>query len=198
MLTIFQAESPAQIVLARELMLEYARRLEFNLCFQGFEEELRKLPGEYGPPRGRLLLAFSDNDAAGLCGLRPLKDAAACEMKRLRPPRFSGPLRRPGACVKTDCGSICDWLQIYATGYDPRANGPCYCPVPRVWIQRNAALLWHSAQADYFYGIGIAAGLIGISVGNGQKRAAFANRLSATFIFLFRLNAYGDSTLVNI
>ena len=83
MLTIFQAETPSQIVLARELMLEYARRLEFNLCFQGFEEELRKLPGEYGPPRGRLLLAFSDNDAAGLCGLRPLKDAAACEMKRL-------------------------------------------------------------------------------------------------------------------
>ena len=83
MLTIFQAETPSQIAMARELMLEYARQLEFNLCFQDFEEELRNLPGDYAPPRGRLLLAFCDNAAAGLCGLRPLKDAAACEMKRL-------------------------------------------------------------------------------------------------------------------
>jgi hypothetical protein len=41
MLTIFQAEKLEDVGGARELMLEYAMSLEFNLCFQGFEEEMR-------------------------------------------------------------------------------------------------------------------------------------------------------------
>jgi len=44
------------------------------------------LPGEYGPPRGALLLALVHEALTGCCALRPL-DAAdypnACEMKRL-------------------------------------------------------------------------------------------------------------------
>jgi hypothetical protein len=52
-LSIYQAESPPQIVLARELFLEYAQSLGFSLCFQNFDKELEGLPGHYGPPEGR-------------------------------------------------------------------------------------------------------------------------------------------------
>lgn len=70
----------------RELFVEYASQLEVDLCFQGFEDELSQLPGEYGEPRGALLLALVDGEAAGCCALRPLDDADysnAAEMKRL-------------------------------------------------------------------------------------------------------------------
>ncbi len=80
---IVQAESAEHIAGARELMLEYAQWLEFNLCFQGFEEELRTLPGKYAPPKGRLLLAYVDQQLAGMGALRPMDEAGVCEMKRL-------------------------------------------------------------------------------------------------------------------
>jgi putative acetyltransferase len=66
----------------RTLFLEYARTLGFSLCFQGFDEELRALPGIYAPPRGRLLLAIEDDRPAGCVGLHPW-DGDAAEMKRL-------------------------------------------------------------------------------------------------------------------
>jgi GNAT superfamily N-acetyltransferase len=85
MIEIIQAETPEQIAIARAMMLEYATWLEFNLCFQGFEEELRTLPGKYAPPAGRLLLALWDGKPAGVIALRPLAEQgpAVCEMKRL-------------------------------------------------------------------------------------------------------------------
>ena len=64
---IFQAESAAQIEQIRELFLEYAKSLGFSLCFQGFDQELAGLPGDYAPPEGRLLLAEYDGQVAG-CG----------------------------------------------------------------------------------------------------------------------------------
>ncbi len=91
MLTIMQADTPGHIAIVREFMLEYARWLEFNLCFQGFEEELRTLPGKYAVPDGRLLLAFWDGRAAGIGALRPLAESGMCEMKRLYiRPEFRG------------------------------------------------------------------------------------------------------------
>ena len=61
---------------------EYAASLGFDLAFQEFERELRELPGEYGPPRGRLLVARVDGQTVGCVGLRPL-GGDVCELKRL-------------------------------------------------------------------------------------------------------------------
>lgn len=62
----------------RTMLREYAAWLEIDLCFQNFEQELAELPGEYAPPRGRLLTA----EGAGCVALRPI-DQEICEMKRL-------------------------------------------------------------------------------------------------------------------
>jgi len=85
-----QAESPAQIALARELFLEYAKSLGFSLCFQNFDKELAGLPGDYAPPQGRLLLAEYEGQLAGCVALHDLGDGI-CEMKRLYlRPNFRG------------------------------------------------------------------------------------------------------------
>lgn len=66
----------------RTLFLEYAQSLDFNLCFQSFDEELAALPGKYAPPDGRLILCRSQGAAAGCIALKPLENGF-CEMKRL-------------------------------------------------------------------------------------------------------------------
>lgn len=76
----------AQLDDTRAIFREYAAQLGVDLCFQGFEEELAALPGEYAGPDGALLLAFVDGVLAGCGAFRPLRDVDypnACEMKRL-------------------------------------------------------------------------------------------------------------------
>lgn len=76
----------AQLDDTRAIFSEYAAQLGVDLCFQGFEQELAQLPGEYAGPQGALLLAFVDGALAGCGAFRPLHDVDypnACEMKRL-------------------------------------------------------------------------------------------------------------------
>jgi len=88
--SLISAETPEHIAAARELFLEYAQSLGFSLCFQGFDQELAALPGDYVPPRGRLLLAFVEAAPAGCVALHQL-EPAICEMKRLYVrPQFRG------------------------------------------------------------------------------------------------------------
>ena len=51
-------QGPEEIANVHALFLEYARSLDFSLCFQGFDDELATLPGGYAPPRGDLWLAW--------------------------------------------------------------------------------------------------------------------------------------------
>jgi len=101
MTEIVQAERSEELDHTRDLMRAFVawhreRHLEDHELIdgyfdsKGFEDELASLPGKYGPPRGRLLLATYDGEPAGCVALREI-DAESCEMKRMFVyPRFQG------------------------------------------------------------------------------------------------------------
>ncbi|MGB2768126.1 MAG: GNAT family N-acetyltransferase [Candidatus Zixiibacteriota bacterium] len=82
MLKLIQADSEEYLPQARELLMEYAVSLGFDLHFQEFKKELAEFPGEYAPPDGRLLLAMHDEQLAGCVALRKISEGV-CEIKRL-------------------------------------------------------------------------------------------------------------------
>lgn len=81
-ITIDTVSTGTQLSMIKELFLEYAKSLPFDLEFQNFDRELGLLPGDYAPPYGDLLLATIDGEVAGCVALRNFDDEA-CEMKRL-------------------------------------------------------------------------------------------------------------------
>ena len=85
---IVQVSTPSEIEAAREILREYTT-WAFNdhdsagaPTFAHLEEELAGLPGKYGPPDGRLLLASVDGSTAGCIALRR-HDESSGEVKRL-------------------------------------------------------------------------------------------------------------------
>jgi GNAT superfamily N-acetyltransferase len=76
------ARFPQDVERVRTLFREYAASLNFDLCFQGFEEELTTLPGKYAAPAGAVFLAVKDGELMGCVALRPIGNGD-CERKRL-------------------------------------------------------------------------------------------------------------------
>lgn len=84
--TLRLAEFPADLNTVRSLFLDYQADMGIDLCFQGFDDELVGLPGEYAPPNGSVFLASVGGEPAGCCAFRSLTNTDhlnACEMKRL-------------------------------------------------------------------------------------------------------------------
>ena len=75
---IYQAESAPEIHAVRALFVEYAESLDYKLCFEDFEAELARLPGNYAS----LLLADQAGAVAGCAGLFD-QGGGDCELRRL-------------------------------------------------------------------------------------------------------------------
>lgn len=71
----------SQIEEVKKLFLDYAKSLDIDLDFQGFQTELDTLPGKYSLPGGILILALVDGKSAGCIALRKISKNI-CEMKR--------------------------------------------------------------------------------------------------------------------
>lgn len=82
MVEFIQAQTTEEIEEASKLFREYAASLGCSPCLQNIEQELGHLPGEYGPPTGRLLLAVHDKAFAGCVAIRKI-GAGLCEMRRM-------------------------------------------------------------------------------------------------------------------
>jgi hypothetical protein len=77
MMRIIQAQSEDHGRWTRRLFQQYADDLGFDLEFQGFRQELTKLPGDYAPPAGCILLAKRAAAYVGGAALRLLEKKSA-------------------------------------------------------------------------------------------------------------------------
>jgi len=85
-IVVREAVGTEDVAAVRRLMRAYGAYLAANpsgaanICLEGYEEELERLPEGYSA----LLLAMVDDEPAGCVALRTLqRDEIACEMKRL-------------------------------------------------------------------------------------------------------------------
>ncbi|MEO8484489.1 MAG: GNAT family N-acetyltransferase [Acidobacteriota bacterium] len=100
----FRAAEDDEMPVVRRLFQEYAESIGIDLGFQGFEQELANLPGEYAVSRGGIFLAVAA-EAVGCVAVRPL-EADVCEMKRLyvRPSARGADVGRHLALTAVACG----------------------------------------------------------------------------------------------
>lgn len=90
MITIQSPQSELDYEHVGQMLQSYAQMLGIDFCTGNIDKEIGELPGQYGPPRGLLLIATVDGQPAGCVGLRDLGDDI-CEMKRLFiKPQFRG------------------------------------------------------------------------------------------------------------
>lgn len=82
MVEIIEATTEESIGAAKALFQEYAASLDFNLCFQNFDQELADFPKQYAAPEGGLFLARSEGTPVGCVAFRFFEEGV-CEMKRL-------------------------------------------------------------------------------------------------------------------
>ncbi|GEP73624.1 N-acetyltransferase GCN5 [Lentilactobacillus rapi DSM 19907 = JCM 15042] len=76
------ATTKADFEAAKQLLIEYANSLGFDLKFQDFATELNELATRYNQPRGDLIMAYVDGELAGAVAVHEFEPGIA-EMKRL-------------------------------------------------------------------------------------------------------------------
>ena len=73
---IIEVTTEEQLELARTLFGEYRAQLPVEYCRPRSDAEIAGLPGEYAPPKGKLLLARVVGQPVGCVGLRPFRAKA--------------------------------------------------------------------------------------------------------------------------
>ena len=101
-----QIASDADIPEVKNLFREYAVWVGVDLSFQGFDDELEGLPGDYAQPTGVLFVARVDGRVAG-CVAAHQWSPATCEMKRL----FVRDSFRSFGCGRVLVESIITWAR---------------------------------------------------------------------------------------
>lgn len=76
------AKNTEEFADGRMLFEAYAASLNFNLCFQGFTEELQTLDQQYNIPTGALIIAYDGDKAIAVVGVRKFEENKA-ELKRM-------------------------------------------------------------------------------------------------------------------
>ena len=82
MIQLQKVENAGHLVHAKTLFREYAETRKNDPALVDFPKEIKHLPGEYGPPKGCIMLAFYRGNPAGCVALHKIVDGI-CEMKRL-------------------------------------------------------------------------------------------------------------------
>jgi putative acetyltransferase len=73
-ISVIDAATTGEVETVRQLFIEYAADLGWDLSSSRFAEEIETLPGPYAPPRGALLLALASGDPAGALGLQAVPE----------------------------------------------------------------------------------------------------------------------------
>ncbi|MCM4151723.1 N-acetyltransferase [Arenibacter sp. N53] len=76
------AQTTADFLAAKELILEYVDWLGIDLSFQNFDQEMKGLPQMYNLEDGGLFIAYINNEAVGIAGIRRFNEQD-CEVKRM-------------------------------------------------------------------------------------------------------------------